>query len=456
MLKRLLIFVMGILLTGAAMLAQQPHRRLDTTTFVVLGDGLAAGVSNFSLSDVGQRNSFPALMARQMGALFPQPKIQAPGIGNVMGFSRLPVRLPAALQTTVRRPFPPYLFVFNLSVPGLTTADAVTRRPVAPLIQPSDTKQTVINLLLGFPQLIVQDDVPLWTQLEYAQQMHPTFALVELGFSEVLDAAVHGDLSRLPDLSSFRSNYEQIIATLQSTYAEVLVTTVPDPLDTAYFSSPVYAAELTRVPTYVVLGLYGMVVDDCITVPGLVEIGNQFLERRSAPLPSGCYINSTTADEIRAYVAQMNQEIRSVASSHGAELFDLHGLIRDFKDNGAVVSGRRLSADFLGGIYSLDGYYPGATGQSLIANAILETLNTTYGTDFSPVSVAQHLAADSVADYRISSGSKIPIEALAGFIPEQKMRHILRLKSQMEAVSRLQAPGRRSPADLSNREGRRP
>ncbi len=456
MLRRTLTSVMGILLISPAMLAQQPQKGLDTTTFVVMGEGLAAGVCDFSLSDVGQRSSFPALMARQMGALFPQPKIQPPGIGNVMGFSRLPVRLPAALQTTVRRPFPPYLFVFNLSVPGLTTAEAVARRPVVPLIQPTDTKQTVINLLLGFPQLIVQDKVPLWTQLEYAQQMRPTFTLVELGFSEVLDAAVHGDLSRLPDIDSFRSSYEQIVATLRSTYADVLVTTVPDPLDTAYFNSPIWAAQLTRVPTYVVLGLYGLTVDDWITVPGLVEIGNQFLERRSAPLPSGSFIDATTADQIRAYVEQMNQEIRSVASSHGALLFDLHGLIRNFKDDGVTISGRRLSADFLGGLYSLDGYYPGATGQSLIANAILETLNTALGTSFSPISVEESLATDSVADYRISSGPEIPIQALAEFIPEQKMRSILHLKSQMEASLRRSSPGRRVPVDLSNRNGRRP
>ena len=248
MLKRLLISLMSILLIVPSILAQQPRRKLDTTTFIVLGEGLSAGVCNFTLSSAGQHHSFPALMAQQMGALFPQPVIQPPGIANVMGFSKLPVRLPGALQTTVRRPFPPYLFVFNLSVPGLTTADAVTRRPVAPLIQAGDSKQTVLNFLLGFPQLIVEDDVPLWTQLEYARQMRPTFALVELGFAEALDAAVHGDLSRFPDLGAFRSNYEQIVTTLRSTYAEVLVTTVPDPLDTAYFNSPIGTAELTAVP----------------------------------------------------------------------------------------------------------------------------------------------------------------------------------------------------------------
>ena len=35
----------------------------------------------------------------------------------------------------------------------------------------------------------------------------------------------------------------------------------------------------------------------------------------------------------------------------------------------------RLSADYLGGIYSLNGYYPGFTGHALIANEVLELMN---------------------------------------------------------------------------------
>ncbi|MFZ0429746.1 MAG: hypothetical protein WAO20_16640 [Acidobacteriota bacterium] len=456
MLKQIFVLAVCGLLGGSPLVAQT-SRRLDTTTFIVMGEGLAAGVYNFSLSNAGQQHSFPSLVAQQMGALFPQPVIQPPGIGNVMGFADLPVRLPAALQTTVRRPFPPYLFVFNLSIPGLTAADAVTRRPVSPLIQAGDTKQTVVNFILGFPQLILEDPVPLWTQLEYAEAMHPTFAIVELGYSEVLDAAVHGDLSRLPDPGAFRANFEQIVSGLRSTYADVLVMTVPDPIDSGYFNSPVWAAELTRVPTYVVLGLYGLSVEDWITVPGLVEIGNQFLERRSAPLPSGSYIDAATADEISAYVDSMNQDIRSIASSHGAVVFDLHGLIRDFKDNGAVVSGHQLRADFLRGLYSLDGYYPGATGQALIANAVLQTLNTNYGTNFSPVSLDPVLAADSVVDYKVSTGDRISLESLSEFIPAEKMRYILRVKSQLEASSRSQStPRPRSRGNVSSRERRQP
>ena len=63
---------------------------LDTTTFVVMGEGLAAGMANTGLSSLVQDNSFPAQMARQMGTAFPQPLMQAPGVGDPLGYP--PVR----------------------------------------------------------------------------------------------------------------------------------------------------------------------------------------------------------------------------------------------------------------------------------------------------------------------------------------------------------------------------
>ncbi len=44
--------------------------RLNTSNFVVIGEGLAAGMGDFTLSDETQSDSFPAQMARQMQAKF--------------------------------------------------------------------------------------------------------------------------------------------------------------------------------------------------------------------------------------------------------------------------------------------------------------------------------------------------------------------------------------------------
>jgi hypothetical protein len=454
--NKILLTLTSLLMVSTAVVAQS--RRLDTTTFVVVGEGMAAGVQNFSLGELGQQGSFPALVARQMGTIFPQPVFQSPGLGNVVGFPPLPVSLPATLQTTVRRPFPPSLFVFNLSVPGFRTADALSRRPVPPLINNGDPKQTLTNFVLGYPQLILENDIPLWTPLEYAVAMRPTLALVELGYYEVLEAAVTGDLSRLPQPGAFRSDYERIVRELRATFAEVVVTTIPDPLDTAYFSDPIAAARLLRVPPFVVLGLYGLDLDDRITVPGLVEIGNQFLARISDVLPSGSWIDAETAAEITAFVNQLNGEIRSLAGQQGAVVCDLNAFFRELKDHGATVGGKHLTAEFLGGLYSLNGYYPGPTGHALIANEVLRTLNQAYGSRFPPVRVEDILEDDGIADYRIADGVETTLEELAEFIEAPRMRQVLLARSRLEAHrldGREPTTGRR-PVGTSRPGGGRP
>ena len=64
------VFVLPLLVFFLAGLeqAQAQTAALDTTTFLVMGEGLAAGMANFGLSSVVQNQSFPARIARQMGS----------------------------------------------------------------------------------------------------------------------------------------------------------------------------------------------------------------------------------------------------------------------------------------------------------------------------------------------------------------------------------------------------
>src|SRR3990172_91110 len=243
------LFALILLMTWLAVqLAAQQTRTLNTTTFVVLGEGLAAGMANFGLHEVVQRKSFPALMALQMKTAFPQPLLEGPGITDVLGYPSLPVRVPTLPQGRVRV-YPkqpgvdvndenPTLFVFNLSVPNLRVAGSLNRRPVSPLIHTDDSQQTAINLILGFPSMILNENVPFWSQLEYAKAMVPSFALIELGYYDVLAAVVSGDLSAIPSRTAFRGPYLQIVQELRGMGVEGVVTTIPDPPDTAHFSNP--------------------------------------------------------------------------------------------------------------------------------------------------------------------------------------------------------------------------
>ena len=376
--------------------------KLDTTTFVVLGEGLAAGMADFSLRDLYQTQSFPALIAKQMKTDFPQPLIEPPGIGSVPGFPALAVTVPARGQSTVREWFAPTpgaapapaLFIFNLSVPGLKLADSSTRRPTPPLIQKNDLQQTVINMTLGYPALLLQKGTALWSQLEYAQNLKPTLAVVELGYFDVLDAAVKGDPTLLPDVATFQTNYTQVVTALTTNFANVIVTTIPNPLDTAYYTTLPAATRLVGIPASAIAQQFQLQASDLLTLPGLMALGGRTFVQSTDPLPSGSVLSSATAAQITARVAALNSAISTVAQQNGAMLYDLNGFFARARVQGVTVGSRTLTADFQGGLYSLDGYYPGMVVHALIANDILALLNKTFSMSFQTVDATALLASD--------------------------------------------------------------
>jgi len=376
---------------------------LDPTRFVVLGEGLAAGMTNFSLCEHDQRESFGAQMARQMRVSFTQPLFQAPGLGDAPGFPTLPVRLPFDHQTTVLAEFPPSAAFSNLSVPGLTVAEAVSRRPRSPLIHADDARQTAINFIFGMPG-VPDGQVPVRTPLECAVDYAPTLAVVALGYAEVLEAATAGQADAIPDDAVFRAHYAQIVSSLRATGCDVIVTTIPDPMDTAHFSTSAAAARVVKMPADLLEREYNLDRGGRATVNGLMEIGYRRMEDKAAPLPAGAVLRGTVAAEITRRVQLLNNAVTSVAAEHGAIVYDLNAFVRRVDKQGIAVGSRKLTSDFLGGFYSLNGYYPGKTGQALIANELLALVNRTYGTSFEAINAAAVMSTDPVTDYRLATG----------------------------------------------------
>src|SRR5215831_7216571 len=245
-----------------------PFRSLNPANFVVIGDGLSAGAGDFGMSEELQPYSFVAQAARQMGTPFSQPVMEAPGIGPVIGFPDLPVRLPQPMQTTVLKTFPPSGPFQNLSIPGLKLIDALTRRPASPLIHRSDGLQTAINLILGLPGLATGGTQPMPTQMEYAASIRPTLALVALGYYDALDAAFRGDPSWIPDEVSFRMNYANLLMPFGRMQTTVVLCTIPDPADTALFTAVKDAARVVKAEGPVIAKLFGLDPDDCLTPTG--------------------------------------------------------------------------------------------------------------------------------------------------------------------------------------------
>ncbi len=389
-------------------------RVLDTRTFVVLGEGMAAGVGHFSLSEDIQAYSYPALVAERLGLSFAQPLLQPPGVGDV-GFRQQPAIVPDLLQTSVLCDFPrDAADLSNLSVPGLRLAEALGRRPSAPLVQSGDAKQTLLNLILGLPSL-TRAGAKLPTQLEYARSRRPTLALVALGYQEVLEPLADGFLQdpKAADLAGFEDHYGRLLAALATKKRSLVVATIPDPLATAYFSDLESAAHIIRTEASFLRGRFALAEGDLINLPALIELGYQFTARQlGEQLNSGSVLSAADAERVRRGVAKLNQAIRRQAQAHGAVVWDLGGFLADLAESGVEVGGRQLSTSYLGGLYLLNGVYPGRTGHALIANDLLRFLNQTYDQSFAEVDVEAIAAADANTLSKVADGPTFTDEYL--------------------------------------------
>jgi hypothetical protein len=398
-------------------MAARPSRTFNSTTYVVIGDGLSAGAGDFGMSEELQPYSFPAQVAARLGARLAQPIMEAPGIGPVIGFPDLPVRIPQPMQTTVLKEFPPSGPFSNLSIPGLKLVDALTRRPTSPLIHRSDALQTAINFVLGLPGLVTGGNQPLPTQIEYAAFLRPTFAVVALGYFDVLDAAFRCDPAWIPDDVSFRLNYGNALLPFTRLQTSVVTCTIPDPADTAYLTPVRQAARVVKAEPEVLGMLFGLAPDDYLTPTGLFEVGCRVIARTPTPLPEGSVVPSAIVARISERVASLNAQIRAVALEHQSVLFDLNGVFGTMKREGVSAGSKRLTAEYLGGLFSLNGVYVGAVGHGVIANGLLDTLNKAFGIACEPIDLDELASFDPVPGYRVAEGPAVTVADLAAMQP---------------------------------------
>jgi phospholipase/lecithinase/hemolysin len=125
-----------------------------------------------------------------------------------------------------------------------------------------------------------------------------------------------------------------------------------------------------------------------------MALGAQTFGQTANPLPAGSVVSSAVAAQVTARVAALNTAISAVAQQKGAIVYDLNGFFARARTQGIMVGSRTLTADFQGGLYSLDGAYPGMVVHALIANEILALLNKTFSMSYPMVDATALLTSD--------------------------------------------------------------
>ncbi|MCB0265265.1 MAG: hypothetical protein KDH95_22475 [Calditrichaeota bacterium] len=234
--------------------------QLALNKVVFIGNSLTAGFQSGGLAEDFQVNSFPALIARQMGKSehFEQPLIGNPGISSTPGVGVLDFNSatgaiaprgtytnPLALlkNATLARPYD------NLGIPGANLNQGLNATGAA-----SAGNNPFFDLILRNPNFANM------TQVEQAKILNPTLVVAWLGNNDVLGAALAGgDLTRITPIANFQADYTKLIQELgkirDGNVGIVLlnipyVTDIPyvNILDGAIYKEPVPGIGLSPVP----------------------------------------------------------------------------------------------------------------------------------------------------------------------------------------------------------------
>jgi lysophospholipase L1-like esterase len=388
---------------------------------VVVGDSILAGFGSGGLvrkGRMGQRDSAPALIARQAGVSLPLPLMTKPGLPPpyvIVDRNHDGVLDPGEVK---RRSgglgfrAQPGKEVRNLAVPGERVSS------VTETVDPADVVGDAIDgdvkgrdvLKLLILDLPIQDE-PV-SQVSRARDLSPSFLMVWLGANDVLGMAERTNpnaVQRTP--AEFGAQYRAFLDALADTGAPMAIANIPD---------------VTRIP---VLRRAAGEVTSCRADDGTsrpVADGDLLsieMDRSLLPEPPcGRVLDSAEQAFVRGTITAFNGEIAAAAidveQRRGIPVatVDAFALFDEFADRGVDVRGDGslvLTTGYLGGLFTLDGVHPTRTAHALIANAFIDAINARFGAGIARVDVAAIAARDGFVGNRFRPAGEPPFGLIA-------------------------------------------
>ena len=143
--------------------------------------------------------------------------------------------------------------------------------------------------------------------------------------------------------------------------------------------------------------------DDLVTLGAGALIAQGYGLPGGPPLPDnlniftgepGVVLRAAEIEMINAHIDGLNAAIDETAAAFGYPVFDINELFASLTsgDYAPLYGGTTLSTQFLlGGIFSYDGIHPQHIGYALLADELIQFINTEYGSEIPRVDMAEVL-----------------------------------------------------------------
>lgn len=436
MLKNTIYFLFIALFVSACTLDPEEFEAnkgtADFTTTIFVGNSLTAGYRSGELYQSAQMESFPAIIAQSLIDAGFMTSFNQPLMPNETGFGKR-LKLGYSTDCTDATSLGPVGYGVD---PDLAAAGAsiAANGPFQNLGVPG---AQVSHLLYSgyaalnpyFARFASAADA---TIVGDAMAQDPTFVVLWIGNNDVLGFATTGGddaASPITPAAEFDTYLDLVVQSLSANGAKGVMCNIPDVTSTAFFTTVPYnpipltsqddvdalteayaqynagAAQLGVDPIEWTLGANAMVIEDNTNFAGMRQIKPGELVRLDIPQDSiKCYgwgteipvpeeyvLTSDELTEIETAVDNFNASIASVAADYGWGVVNMNGILEDIANNGLRIEGKTYTIDFVtGGLFSLDGIHLTGNGNAIVANEIIETINTNFNASLPKVMVSEY------------------------------------------------------------------
>jgi len=158
-------------------------------------------------------------------------------------------------------------------------------------------------------------------------------------------------------------------------------------------SRPATAEDLVVLPSSTVIGTVNMDSLAYLMSKGLPQaLAGQFsVEGITLPLADKWVLTPEEQEEVNTAQVAYNQAITSLATQYNLALFDAASLLTTLIDNGITQDGITTTGVFAtGGGFSLDGVHPSPRGYAILANGMIDAINSTYQSNLPHVNIGDY------------------------------------------------------------------
>jgi hypothetical protein len=399
------------------------------TNYISVGNSFTQGFQDGGLhNEFGQQdNSYPAIIAKQMGTTFLQPTVMGTGSGYMhLEYINGEIEVIKAFDKDISNNHPNAINYDpsfngwvsntvkynNFGVGGMNVRNITSVGPN----QASDA--LTFHILFGgsAPSVLAWNGIQgepispygrflnwgtIGDRIEYIDMVkssNATFFTNWLGINDAMSWAKEGgdDVSGfavLTDLSEFRAKYDTLLTSFKDMGTQGVCATVHDVTQAPFFTT--ITLDRLGKDVWIKEGADTTLIrkatnEDLILLTAKDLLGNNVGDLQSNPLPHTYVLDKDEVQITKNYINSINNEIRASAIAHNYGVVDMFSFMNSLT-GGVTFDGVNYTTSYIeGGAYSLDGLHPNGRGYAMIANEFIKTINSSYGSSLLPVSVSSY------------------------------------------------------------------